>query len=434
MISVLLIGLFLALMLLRAPVSMAITLATAIAMVAGGYNLMQLPQKMAESTQSIELMAIPFFILGANLMTALGITRDIYEFADALVGWTRGGLAQANVIAGIIFSGISGAAVADAAALGTISLQEMPNAGYSRSFSAAVVVAVSTLGPLLPPSIMMVIYAITAQVSVARMFVAGLLPALLVSVLLMALLFVIGRAGWMQCPPPRPFSGRRLLHSTKSAFLALMAPLVILRGMSSGWVTPSEAGILVIFYALALGVLQRRLRWSALIAAVRQSVELTALIMFIIAVSTALSLVLVSEGTAAEVGAALTSYSKNPLIFLVIANLLLIVIGSVVETLPAMLISVPVLLPTATSLGIDPIHFGVVTIFNLIVGIMTPPIGIGLYILVSLSGVPFGRLVTRNHSVPFTAARGPRGAHRVSTDLAVPAETSSRRITLPDGT
>src|SRR5271169_817601 len=178
MISALLIGLFLLLMFLRAPVSVAITLATAIAMVAGGYDLMLLPQKMVESTKSIELMAIPFFILGANLMTALGITRDIYEFADALVGSFRGGLAQANVVAGIIFSGISGAAVADAAALGTIAMEEMPKAGYDRPFSAAVVVAVSTLGPMLPPSIMMVIYAITAQVSVARMFVAGLLPAL----------------------------------------------------------------------------------------------------------------------------------------------------------------------------------------------------------------------------------------------------------------
>ncbi len=399
MISALLIGVFLALMFLRAPVSVAITLATIVALLTGGYDLMLLPQKMAESTQSIELMAIPFFILGANLMTSLGITRDIYEFADALVGSFRGGLAQANVVAGVIFSGISGAAVADAAALGTISMEEMPKAGYTRPFSAAVVVAVSTLGPMLPPSIMMVIYAITAQVSIARMFVAGLLPALLIALTLMLLIFVMTRFGWVASPAPRPFSGARLLRSAKSAFFALLAPIVILRGMSTGWATPSEAGILVIFYALALGLVQRRVSIAKLVDAARRSIESTALIMFIIAVSTALSLVLVSEGTAQELGSWITGMSKDPLVFLLIANLLLMIVGAVVETLPAMLISVPVLLPTALSLGIDPVHFGVVIIFNLIVGIMTPPIGIGLYILMSLSQVPFGRLVIA--TIPF---------------------------------
>ena len=399
MISALLIGLFLLFMFLRAPVSLAITLATGIAMLAGGYNLMVLPQKMIESTQSIELMAVPFFIFGANLMTALGITRDIYEFADALVGHLRGGLAQANVVAGVIFSGISGAAVADAAALGTIAMQEMPKAGYTKPFSAAVVVAVSTLGPMLPPSIMMVIYAITAQVSIARMFVAGLLPALLVALSLVATITVLTRLGWVVSPPPQRFSGARLLHSARAAFFALLAPVVILRGMTTGWATPSEAGILVIFYALLLGLVQRRISLAKLHAALRNSIEATALIMFIIAVSTALSLVLVSEGTAQQVGDILTAFSQNPLIFLIVANLALLVIGAVVETLPAMLISVPVLLPTALKLGIDPVHFGVVIIFNLIVGIMTPPIGIGLYILMALSNVRFGELVIA--TIPF---------------------------------
>ena len=399
MISALLIGLFLLLMLLRAPVSLAITLATGVAMLAGDYNLMLLPQKMIESTQSIELMAVPFFIFGANLMTALGITRNIYDFANALLGHLRGGLAQANVVASVIFSGISGTAVADAAALGTIAMQEMPKAGYSRPFSAAVVVAVSTLGPLLPPSIMMVIYAITAQVSIARMFVAGLLPALLVALLLIATIAMLTRLGWAASPPPQKFSGTRLLRSGRSAFFALLAPVVILRGMTTGWVTPSEAGILVIFYALLIGVTQRRISMAKFYEVLRSSIESTALIMFIIAVSTALSLVLVSEGTARQFGDALTGFSRNPLVFMIVANLMLMVIGAVVETLPAMLITVPVLLPTAMSLGIDPVHFGVVVIFNLIVSIMTPPIGIGLYILMALSNVPFGKLVIA--TIPF---------------------------------
>jgi tripartite ATP-independent transporter DctM subunit len=401
MLAAILIGLFLVFMLLSLPVSVAIALATAIAMIIGDYDLLSLPQKMAASTQSIELMAVPFFILAANLMTSLGITRDIFEFADALVGWMRGGLAQTNVIAGIIFSGISGAAVADAAALGAISMREMPRAGYSAPFSAAVIIAVSTLGPMLPPSIMMVIYAIMAEVSIAKMFLAGLLPALLVAVMIMTLIYVMGKTGWVVMPEPRPFSGRLLLAKSKAAFLALLAPLVILRGISAGWATPSEAGVIAIFYALILGLVQRRIALKQLFGVIRASIESTALIMFIVAVSMALASLFVSEGTTDQVGKAIADIAPSPLAFLLIANLLLMVMGAVIETLPAMLIAVPVLLPAAKAMGIDPIHFGVVVIFNLIVSIMTPPIGIGLYILVAISGVKFGRLVWA--TIPFHA-------------------------------
>jgi len=398
-ISALVIALFLVFMLLRVPVSVAIALATIVAMLTGGYDLMMLPQRMAASTQSIELMAIPFFILAANLMTALGITRDIFDFADALVGALRGGLAQANVVAGIIFSGISGAAVADAAALGAISMKELPKAGYERPFSAAVVIAVSTLGPMMPPSIMMVIYAITAEVSVARMFLAGLLPGLLVALMLMSLIYAMARYGWIASPPPKPFSLARLWAKTKSALPALFMPLVILRGITSGWATPTEAGVLAILYALGLGIVQRRLSPRRLFAAMRSSIESTALIMFIIAVSTALASLFISEGTAGQIGGLITSVSSNPLVFLLIANGVLMVLGAVIETLPAMLITLPILLPTAKALGIDLLHFGVVVIFNLIVSIMTPPIGIGLYILMALSNVGFGRLVLA--TIPF---------------------------------
>ncbi|MFS8085593.1 MAG: TRAP transporter large permease subunit, partial [Acidobacteriota bacterium] len=180
MISTLTIGLFILFVLANIPVSAAIGLATIIGLLAGGYDLMTLPQHMAASVRSIELMAIPFFILAAALMNAMNITHRIFEFATALVGGWRGGLAYSNVIAGMIFSGISGAAVADAAALGSISMKEMPRAGYPAPFSAALVIAVSTLGPIIPPSIMMVIYAITANVSIGRLFIAGVGPGILI--------------------------------------------------------------------------------------------------------------------------------------------------------------------------------------------------------------------------------------------------------------
>jgi len=400
-VSSLLIGLFLVFMFLGLPVSVAIGLATAVAMLAGGYDLMSIPQKMAASTQSIELMAVPFFILAASLMNALGITQRIFAFATALVGSLRGGLAHANVVAGTIFSGISGAAVADAAALGAISMKEMPRAGYPRPFSGAVVVAVATLGPIIPPSIMMVIYATIANVSIARMFIAGIVPGLLIAGLLMAMIWAIGRTGMVAYPKPVPFSAAALGRATWHAALALVAPVVILRGMAAGWTTPTEAGILAVLYAMAVGVVYRNVTFALVRECLRETVLATALIMYIIAVSSALSWVFVAEGAAADIAAFITHYASTPLLFLVTANVLLLVLGCLIETLPAMLIALPVLLPAAQALQIDLVHFGVMMIFNLIVGIMTPPTAISLYTLVAIAHLKSGLLVRA--CLPFIA-------------------------------
>jgi len=399
MISALLIGLFMLFMFLRIPVSMALGLATILGMLAGGYDLMTLPQKMAASVQSIELMAIPFFILAASLMNALGITQQIFAFATALVGHLRGGLAHANVIAGMIFSGISGAAVADAAALGAISMKEMPKAGYPRPFSAATVIAVATLGPIIPPSIMMVIYAIIANVSIARLFIAGILPGILIGALLMTLIWFMGAAKFVAYPPPQPFSWRELFVATRQSILALLAPIVILRGMAAGWTTPTEAGILAVFYSIFVGAVQRNLSFDKLRYALRETVEATALIMYIIAVSTALSWVVVAEGTAAQLAELVSRYAHSAIVFLLITNVFLIIIGGLIETLPAMLIALPILLPPAKALGVDMVHFGMVVIFNLVVGIMTPPMGIGLFILAAISKLRIGELVWA--TIPF---------------------------------
>lgn len=392
MISALTIGLFILLVLVNIPVSAAIGLATISGLLAGGYDLMTLPQHMAASVKSIELMAIPFFIFAAALMNAMNITHRIFEFATALVGGWRGGLAYSNVIAGMIFSGISGAAVADAAALGAISMKEMPRAGYPAPFSAALVIAVSTLGPIIPPSIMMVVYAITANVSIGRLFIAGIGPGIVIGGALMLLIWAMVRFGWVQAPAPTPFNRGRLWRTTKKTFLALLAPVVIVWGMLSGWVTPTEAGIMAIFYALLVGAVYRTITWKGLLESLEATVEATALILYIIAVSSALSFLFVSEGSAAKLSALMTSLSADKSTFLLIANMLLLVLGFFIETLPAMLIAVPLLMPTALELGVDPTHFGIVVIFNLMIGIMHPPIGIGLFILIAISKVPYGKL------------------------------------------
>jgi tripartite ATP-independent transporter DctM subunit len=299
----------------------------------------------------------------------------------------------------MIFSGISGAAVADAAALGAISMKEMPKAGYARPFSAATVIAVATLGPIIPPSIMMVIYAVIANVSIAKLFVAGIVPGLLIGALLMLLIWFMGRAGLASYPPPQPFRWRELAVASRRAVLALLAPVVILRGMAAGWTTPTEAGVLAVFYALAVGAVQRNLTFSKVRDCLRETVEASALIMFIIAVSTALSWVVVAEGTAGELARLVSEHAHSALVFLLVSNIFLLVLGAVIETLPAMLIALPILLPAAKALGVDLVHFGVVVIFNLVVGIMTPPMGIGLFILAAIGRLGMGELVRA--SIPF---------------------------------
>ena len=393
---------FIGLMLVGLPVSASLALATLSAMLVGGYDLMLIPQQMAASVRSLELLAIPFFILAASLMTALGMTRRIFEVAEASVGWMRGGLAQANVVAGIIFSGISGAAVADAAALGAISMKEMPRLGYAPPFSAAVVMAVSTLGPMVPPSIMMIIYAITADVSIARLFLAGIMPALLIASVIAAVIACLTGFRFTPAPPPTAFSGRRLFVTARAAVLALLAPIVILRGMSAGWVTPAQAGVLACAYAMLVGMIERKLTISVLIGALKEASQASAHIMFIIAVSFALSYVFVSEGTAAQLSQLLASLSIGKTSFLIVSNVMLFVLGCFIETLPALLIAVPLLIPTAKALGVDLVHFGVVIIFNLIIGFMHPPIGIGLFIMMSISDVKFGELAWA--AVPFIMA------------------------------
>jgi tripartite ATP-independent transporter DctM subunit len=393
MVSFIVFAMVLVLMTLGMPIAISLALATTAGMLVGGYDLILIPQNMVSSVKSIELTAIPFFILAAALMNQLGITRKIFDFAQALVGSFRGGLAHANVVAGFIFSGISGAAVADAAALAAISTKEMPKAGYTAEFAAATVLAVSTLGPIIPPSIMMVVYAITANVSIARLFVAGIMPGVLIAVLLMSLIWFLTRFRYTPSPEPSRFSWRTLGRTTAGALLALFAPLVIMRGMASGWATPTEAGVLAVAYAIFVGAVQRNLSFKTVTDALQETVEATALIIYVIAISSGLSYVFVAEGTASHLADLMTQLSVGPISFLLIANVLLILLGCLVETLPAMLLAVPLLLPTALAVGIDPTHFGVIVIFNLLIGYMHPPMGIGLFILMAIARVEFLPLV-----------------------------------------
>ena len=399
MISAIMLGLFLLLMLIGMPVSIAIMLATIIGMLIGGYDLLAVPQFMAAATKSPFLLAIPFFILAANLMNALGITQRIFDFATALAGRLRGGLAQVNVVASMIFAGISGAAVADAAGLGTIEIKAMKDSGYSLEFASAITLASATIGPIIPPSVMMLIYAILANVSPAAMFLAGILPGFVIGLILMITIYIQVTLGLQDCPPPVKFSLKRLIKTSKDGVLSLLAPFIILWGMVSGVVTPTEAGVLAVFYSLFLGFIYRSFNWKVVRKALLDTVKTSSLILYIIAVSSVLSWVMVNEGTAYDIAEWLGKITDNPLILLAIINVFLLILGAILETLPAMLIAVPVLLPAIDALGIDRVHFGIIVIFNLLIGIITPPMGIGLYILAAISGVRVDRLVIA--SIPY---------------------------------
>jgi tripartite ATP-independent transporter DctM subunit len=402
MITALLFILFLVFIFIRIPVAMAIGLATYICFLIGDYNLVSLPQQMAASTKSIPLMAIPFFILAGNLMNEMGVTKRIFDFSNAVVGSIRGGLAHVNILASMIFAGISGAALADAAGLGSIEIRAMKESGYDKAFSAAVTAASATIGPIIPPSIMMVIYAIMANVSIAEMFLAGVVPGVVIGIFLMLFIYIRVITGRQKCPPPTPWSLQRLAGTIKSGILALLSPVIIVWGMVGGIVTPTEAGILAIAYSLVLGIIFRTLTLKKLIATLRQSVHSTALIMYIIAVSSAMSWLITMEGSPIVIAEALRGITENKYVMLLVVNVFLLVLGCILETLPAMLISVPILLPLVLDFGVDPIHFGVILIFNLLIGIITPPMGIGLYVMTAVSGVRFEAIAMA--SFPFLIA------------------------------
>ncbi len=393
MLSALVFILFTVFIFLRIPVAMAIGLAVYVCFLVGGYELMSIPQQMAASTKSVPLMAIPFFILAGNLMNEMGITKKIFDFSNAVVGSIRGGLAHVNILASMIFAGISGAALADAAGLGTIEIKAMKESGYEEAFSAAVTVASATIGPIIPPSIMMVIYAIMANVSIAEMFLAGVFPGILIGLFLMVFVYVRVITGRQACPPSIKWSSRRLLASVKDGVLALLSPVIIIWGMVGGVVTPTEAGILAIAYSILLGFIFGTIKLQGLVNVVVESIIATALIMYIIAVSSAMSWMITMEGTPILLAEWLSHLTTNKYVMLLFINIFLLLLGCILETLPAMLISVPILLPVIQQFNIDPVHFGIILIFNLLVGIITPPMGIGLYVMTAVSSVKFEALV-----------------------------------------
>lgn len=354
--------------------------------------------RMINGVDSFPLLAIPFFIFAGSLMNNGGITERIFNFAKAMMGWMRGGLGHVNVGASIVFSGMSGAAVADAGGLGMIEVKAMKDAGYDEEFAVGITAASSTIGPIIPPSLPMVIYGVMASASVGQLFAAGLIPGLLMGAMLMLMIFIISRRRGYQ--RDTVFSVSVLGHTFKRAFLSLMTPVIIVGGIITGAFTPTEAAVAAVFYALILGVVvYRTLTWRKLLKVSMETIETTAVILFIVSSASIFAWILTSNQVTQNVIALMGPFADSKLAVLMMANIVLIIVGCFMETIAAITILVPVLLPMAVAVGVDPVHFGVIMVLNLMIGLLTPPVGMVLYVLSRVANVRFERCM--RGTVPF---------------------------------
>lgn len=350
-------------------------------------------QRMASGLDSFPLLAIPLFVLAGTVMNRAGLAARIFAFALALLGHVKGSLAHVNVAASIVFAGMSGVAQADAAGLGTVEIRAMRRAGFDPAFAAAVTAASSIIGPIIPPSVIMVIYAVLAQVSVAQLFLAGILPGLLMGGLLMGMIFWMATTGRIVAPTRPRASLGEVGGSFVRALPALLAPVILVAGLLSGAATPTELGAVTVAYAMLVGFAQRELTFRKLHLCLVETGLTTGVLVFIIAAAVPFGWVVSVNNLPAALSSTLLGLTDNPYLILAMINLLLLLAGLVMETTAILLIAVPALLPLAMALGIDLVHFGVVMVLNLLIGATTPPFGVLLFIMMDIAKISFGQMV-----------------------------------------
>jgi TRAP-type C4-dicarboxylate transport system permease large subunit len=379
--------------------------------------------RMVSGIDSFPLLAVPFFILAGNLMNNAGITNRIYNYALALVGWLKGGLGHVNVVGSVVFAGMSGTAIADAAGLGTIEIKAMTDHGYSKEFAVGVTAASATLGPIIPPSLPFVIYGMMANVSVGALFLAGILPGVLMAVLMMlTVAYFAHKNGWggdIKFEWPRVIkalaetlvviawpvamwllvvkggtpaqltvvAGLALLFVADKVFkfqavLPIMTPVLLIGGMTTGIFTPTEGAIAACLWAMVLGFAwYRTLDFKMFVKVCLDTVETTATVLFIVAAASIFGWMLTATGVTAAISAWVLAFTKDPWMFLLLANLLMLFVGCFLEPTAAITILVPILVPICNALGIDLVHFGLVMVLNLMIGLLHPPMGMVLFVL-----------------------------------------------------
>ncbi len=387
----LLMGVFLILMICGVPIAFSLSISAIVTAVATGqFAATAIIHRMIGNSSSYTLLAIPFFILAAKLMNTGGITRKIFRCCSAWVGWVPGGLGHANVLASIVFSGMSGSAVADAGGLGQIEVDAMIDEGFDPDFSAAVTAASATIGPIIPPSIPMVVYGMMTEVPVGTLFIAGFLPGLLLAVATSILVYGVAKKKHY---PVHKFDFHEAMVSTKEAFLSLLTPVIIIGGIWTGIFSPTEAACVAVLYALFLSVIvYRELTLKDIYAAIQQTVADSAGILVIICGAAAFSWLVTMMGMTNALAQMLTSLTSNKYIMLLILNIAFLIIGMFMEALAVMTITIPFLVPLMQSFAIDPVHLGVVLVLNLMIGLCTPPVGTSLFICAKTANISIERM------------------------------------------
>lgn len=431
--TLLLLGSFLLGMIIGLPVAIAMAGAALLYIfLTGTLPPTVVVHRMISGIDSFPLLAVPFFILAGNLMNNAGITTRIYNFALSLVGWLKGGLGHVNVIGSMIFAGMSGTAIAEAAGLGTVEIKAMKDQGYDLEFAVGVTAASSTLGPIIPPSLPFVIYGMMADASVGQLFLAGILPGVVMAILMMAtvsyfawrnqwgadIAFAWGRVGkaiselgivivfplvvWGLIAVGVPFNvalGIALVvllvldrRFKFDAVLPIMTPVLLVGGMTTGVFTPTEGAIAACVWALFLGVVwYRTLSWKMLIKVSMDTIETTATVMFIVAAASIFGWLLTATRVTDDFTSWVLGFTHSPWVFLLLVNLLMLFVGCFLEPTAAILILVPVLMPVVRQLGIDPVHFGLVMVLNLMIGLLHPPMGMVLFVLARIANLSFER-------------------------------------------
>jgi TRAP-type C4-dicarboxylate transport system permease large subunit len=414
---------FLVLMVVGIPVAVSMAVASLLYLLV--YDVAPdviLAQRMIAGVESFPLLAVPFFILAGNLMNIAGVTGRIYSFAVSLVGWMKGGLAQVNIIGSVIFSGMSGTALADAAGIGTIEIKAMKDHGYPVDAAVGVTAASATLGPIFPPSLPFVIYGMMANVSIGALFLAGILPGVVMTVLMMGTVALIAyKRGW---GADTGFEWKRLAEASMevaivlgfplivygliwaglsvnialgisfvalialdwyfdwSAVMALMTPIILIGGMTMGWFTPTEAAVAAVIWSLFLGLVRyRSMTFRTLAKAAFDTIETTASVLFIVTAASIFAWLLTVGEAAQGLSDLILSITDNKWVFLILVNVLVLIVGCFLDTIAAITILVPILLPIVLKFGIDPVHFGVIITLNLMIGLLHPPLGMVLFVL-----------------------------------------------------
>jgi len=385
--------LFLVLVVMGLPIAMSMGVAAGAVIWWFDMPLAVVAQRTVNALDSTPLLAVPMFIFAAAIFNCAGITEQLFDFVRMIVGRIRGGLGHVTVITHLVFSGVSGAALADIGALGSIQIRMMREQGYDDEFSAGICMAASTLGPIFPPSIPLVIFAMAAEISPVKLLIAGIVPSLIIAAFLMAMIAITARRGGL----PRDdvvVTRERFLRQLWVSLPALLAPVVLIGGLVIGFFGSTEAAAVTVVYSILVGrFFYRKLSWSGFVEAARETVRSSASVLLIVGCAALFAWVLTIDRVPTRAAEFLLSLSRNPWVLLAIVNVLLLVIGMIMESLAAILIVAPIVTPALAAAGVDPVHLGIVVVLNLMIGLLTPPVGMSLYMVSHVAKMPLERVI-----------------------------------------